>query len=68
MAGRAQTNQASSSMVWEAKDGTNRHYYNAKTTNTTLLFFLMPFIQALGKDAVEHQQSSGDFLIPHLPH
>ena len=58
-------------MFWEAKDGTNLHYYNAKTTNnTTFLFFLMPFIQVLGKEAVEveHQQSSGDFLIPLLPH
>ena len=29
-----------------------------------------PFIQVLGKEAVEveHQQSSGDFLIPLLPH
>jgi hypothetical protein len=66
MAGRAQTNQASSSMFWEAKDGSNRHYYDAKTTNTTFLFFLMPFIQALGKEAVEHQQSSGEFLLPLL--
>lgn len=63
MVGQRQTCMASSTMAAPATEGHDNHYYDCKTTNTTLLPLVRGLINRLGDEALQHQQSCGEMLL-----
>jgi hypothetical protein len=63
MNGPRQHFEASSSMVTQASEGTSNDYYNPKIINHTILPMIQSFINRLGEEAQQHQQSCGQMTL-----